>query len=59
MSGTEKVSAALALIITLGIFGLLALAQPVPEFLTAGFGLVLGFFFGNQSGISHGLLKGK
>lgn len=53
MDGTEKVSAALAVLIVVGSFVLLALGQPVPEFLTAGFGLVLGFFFGNQTGIAR------
>jgi hypothetical protein len=57
MSSTEIVSAALALIITIGLFVLLALGQPIPDFLTSGFGLVLGFFFGNQTGILSARLK--
>lgn len=53
MDGSEKVSAVLAVIIVIGCFVLLALGQPVPEFLTAGFGLILGFFFGNQAGAAR------
>lgn len=57
MFSTENVSAFLAVIITVGVFVLLAMGMAVPEFLTAGFGLVLGFFFGNQTGQLAARLK--
>lgn len=39
-------SAALAVIVTLGLFVLIGLGQAVPPELYAAFGVVVGFFFG-------------
>ncbi len=43
---TDKTSAALAVIITIGLIVLIALSQPVPGELWSAFGVVIGFFFG-------------
>jgi hypothetical protein len=45
---TGYTSAALALIITLGLIVLVGLAQPVPGELWSAFGVVVGFFFGQS-----------
>ena len=52
-------TAALAVILVLGVLIMLALQVPVPTELWTGFGLVLGFFFGNQTGQARGLLKAR
>lgn len=46
---TNNTAAALAVIITLGLIVLIALAQPVPGELWSAFGVVIGFFFGRGS----------
>lgn len=46
---TNGTAAALAVIITLGLIVLIALAQPVPTELWSAFGVVIGFFFGRGS----------
>ena len=56
---TQNVTGALAIIVTLGIFVLLALSQAVPSELWTGFGLILGFFFGNSTGTAHAQLKAR
>lgn len=53
MDASEKVSAFIAVLVTVGCFVLLALGVPVPDWVSAGFGLVLGFFFGNQSALAR------
>lgn len=46
---TDSTAAALALVITIGLIVLIALAQPVPGELWSAFGVVIGFFFGRGS----------
>lgn len=46
----RNTSAILAILVVIGIFVLLALSQVVPSELWSAFGLVVGFFFGHQSG---------
>ena len=50
---TQIVTGIIALAVVLGSFVLVGLGIPLPDMLTAGFGLVLGFFFGNQAGIAR------
>lgn len=50
---SEYVTAALAVLVVIGIFVLLALGLAVPVELWTGFGLILGFFFGNQTGVAR------
>jgi len=59
MFSSENIAGVLALLITLGIFVLLALSQAVPAELWTGFGLVLGFFYGNQTGSARAQLKAR
>lgn len=42
-------SSALAVIVTLGLFVLIALGQSVPPELWGAFGVVIGFFFGTSA----------
>lgn len=53
---TEVTSAVLAIGVVVGSIGLTALGKPVPPELWAAVGLVLGFFFGNQTGTARGLM---
>jgi 4-hydroxybenzoate polyprenyltransferase len=55
----ENISGAIAVIVVLGVFVLLALSQAVPNELWTGFGLVLGFFFGNTAGNARAQLKAR
>lgn len=41
------ISGALAVIVTIGLFVLIALGQVVPGELWSAFGVVIGFFFGS------------
>lgn len=59
MFTSENIAGYLALLITIGIFVLLVLSQPVPGELWAGFGLVLGFFYGNQTGTARAELRAR
>jgi len=59
MFSAENITGILALLIVIGIFVLLALSQAVPVELWTGFGLILGFFFGNQTGAARAQLKAR
>lgn len=54
---SEYVTAILAVIVVIGIFVLLGLGLAVPVELWTGFGLILGFFFGNQTGTARNAAK--
>lgn len=45
-TASEKATAAIAVLITIGVIGMSALRVEVPQQLWTGFGVVLGFFFG-------------
>lgn len=53
---TEVTSAVLAVGVVAGAIALTAMDRPVPPELWAAVGLVLGFFFGNQTGTARGLM---
>ena len=59
MFSAENITGALAVIVVLGIFVLLALSQAIPTELWTGFGLILGFFFGNVGGAARAQLKAR
>jgi hypothetical protein len=56
---TPYVTAALAVLLVIGVLVMLGLGIVVPPELWAGWGLVLGFFFGNQTGQAQGVLKSR
>lgn len=56
---SEYVSAGISLIVVIGVMVLVVLQRPVPVELWAGFGLVLGFFFGHQAGAGAMLARMK
>jgi hypothetical protein len=43
-------TSALALIVVIGVFVMLGLGIAIPVELWAAFGLIIGYFFGNQTG---------
>lgn len=43
-------TSAIALFVVVGVFVLLALGIAIPVELWAAFGLIVGYFFGNQTG---------
>jgi hypothetical protein len=47
---TQWLTAILAILVVAGVFVLLALGVPVPDAVWTAFALILGFFFGNQTG---------
>ncbi|MFZ5819371.1 MAG: hypothetical protein ACOYYJ_05660 [Chloroflexota bacterium] len=53
MNAQEIVTSVLAVAMAGVVAALLFLGIPVPEPLWAGFGLVLGFYFGNQTGTAR------
>ena len=59
MFNTDTVTGFIAVLVVIGIFVLLGLGQAVPTELWTGFGLVLGFFFGNQTGTARAQLKAR
>jgi hypothetical protein len=56
---TPYVTAALAVLLVVGVLVMLGLGIVIPPELWAGFGLVLGFFFGNQTGQAQGIMKSR
>lgn len=56
---TEVTTAVLAGVVVVGAIALTAQGKPVPPELWAAVGLVLGFFFGNQTGTARGLMRGR
>lgn len=59
MLNSETVTGALAFLVVLGVLVLLALSQAVPAELWTGFGLILGFYFGAQTGTARAQLKAR
>ena len=59
MITSETIAGILAVLLVLGVFVLLGMGQEIPNWLIAGFGLVLGFFFGNQSSSAKQLKGGN
>lgn len=59
MFSSENITGLLAVIVVLGIFVLLALAQAIPSELWTGFGLILGFYFGQQTGTARAQLRAR
>jgi len=47
---TTLTSSVIAILIVAGAIGLVAFGIPVPDGMWTGFALVLGFFFGQQTG---------
>lgn len=59
MFSVENVTGILAVIVVIGVFVLLGIGQAVPTELWTGFGLILGFFFGNQAGIARAQVRAR
>jgi|WetSurMetagenome_2_1015567.scaffolds.fasta_scaffold04056_3 hypothetical protein len=55
----QIVTGALAVVVVVGTIALTAIGKPVPPELWSSAGLVLGFYFGHQSGTARGLLARK
>jgi hypothetical protein len=59
MFSGEGITGILAVIVMIGIFVLLVLSMGVPAELWTGFGLILGFFFGNQTGAARAQIRAR